>query len=338
MGDDVITRAAATNHAPLVSVVTPVYNGAAYLEECLESLLRQTYRHWECTVVDNASTDATPELIDRFAGRDSRIRHARFDEFVTANENHNRAFRAVSPDSEYCKVLQADDWLFPECLERMVDVAERSSSIGIVSAYRLWGTVVDLTGLPYSQTIVGGREILAQCLLQNIHVTGAPTALLYRSRLVRERDPFWESGFEHADTEAAYWVLSRHDFGFIHQVLTFARRQQPGSRMTEWADAMNTYIPENIRFLIRYGPDVLEPGVYRRQLRVELRKYLSFHLRQMPKPSRLADPRFFAVHRAEIEAILGEGGGDADIHSTMLLVKTMLLRGWRTGRLRTAFP
>ena len=323
---------------PLVSVVTPVFNGASFIEECIESLRRQTYANWDCTVVDNASTDATPELVQRFAQRDSRIRHLRFDEFVSANENHNRAFRAITSDSEYCKVLQADDWLFPECLERMVRVAESAPSVGVVSSYRLWGTQVDLVGVPYSRTVVSGREILAQSLLQRIHVTGAPTALLYRSRLVRERDPFWESGFEHADTEVAYWALSRSDFGFVHQVLTFARREQPGSRMLEWADDLNTYIPENIRFLIRYGPRALDTDTYRRQLRLELRKYLKFHLRQLPKPSRLTDGRFFAVHRAEMEAILRESGGDADVRSAMLLVRTMLLRGWRGGRVETALP
>ena len=273
--------------------------------------------NWDLTIVDNASTDATPEIVERFAAKDSRIRLSRFEEFVSANDNHNRAFRAISPDSEYCKVVQADDWLYPECLTRMIAVAETTPSIGIVSAYRLSGDQVDLVGLPYRKTVFSGREILALSLLQHVHVTGAPTALLYRSSVVRDRDPFWASGYEHADTEAAYRVLTGNDFGFVHQVLTFARAQQPGSRMAEWASALSTYIPENIRFLIRYGPDALDDGTYRRQLRLELRKYVWFHTRQLPKPSRIRDPRFFAVHRSEIEAILAESGGDAAVRSAM---------------------
>ena len=51
----------------MVSVVVPVYNGAAYLTECLDSVLGQSYDAWSCTIVDNASTDATPEIASVYA-------------------------------------------------------------------------------------------------------------------------------------------------------------------------------------------------------------------------------------------------------------------------------
>src|ERR1044071_7298806 len=110
---------------PLVSVVTPVYNNAAHFEECIESVLAQTYRNWEYTIVDNCSTDGSGEIARRYAARDSRIRVVRNDQFLRVMANHNRALRAISPDSKYCKMVFADDWIFPECLERMVAVAEQ---------------------------------------------------------------------------------------------------------------------------------------------------------------------------------------------------------------------
>ena len=312
------------NEKHLVSIVTPVHNGAEYIEECIASVLGQTYANWEYTIVDNASSDRTAELVAGLAAKDSRIRLVRFEEFVCARESHNRAFACVSPESEFCKVVQADDWLYPACLERMVEAAEISSSIGIVSAYRIWGSTADLTGLPYWRTHIGGREILRQSLLGGPYVTGAPTALLLRSRFVLERDPFYASGFRHEDTEAAYWLLSRSDFAFVHQVLTFARRQR-GARMEE-ASRINTYIPENVRFVLRYGREVLSPAEYRSRLRLDLWSYVRFHLRQVPKRSRLLDPTFFAVHRSEVESILREGAGDPDVERAMSVVKGLLAR------------
>jgi glycosyltransferase involved in cell wall biosynthesis len=323
---------AGASERPLVSIVTPVYNGAAYLEECIESVLRQTYANWEYKVVDNASTDSTPEIAERYAARDARVRHVRFEELVPANANHNRAFLAIAAESEFCKVVQADDWLYPECLERMVGVAVASDDVSLVSAYRLWDREVDLVGVPYTRQVVSGREILRQSLLGGPYVTGAPTALLYRSHLVRERTPFYEDGLLHADTDAAYWMLTRGDFACVHQVLTFARRQ--ADAWMEWASAMSTYGPENLRFLLRYGPEVLTEEEYRRRLRFELRRYAWFHVRQAPKPSRRSGD-FIQVHRREIDGILEESRGDPEVRAVMVFIRALLLRG---GKARTSGP
>ena len=64
-----------TGEMPLVSVLTPVHNGAPFIEECMTSVLRQTYANWSHTVVDNCSTDGTSELVAAVARTDSRVRH-----------------------------------------------------------------------------------------------------------------------------------------------------------------------------------------------------------------------------------------------------------------------
>ena len=105
--------------SPLVSVVTPVFNGEAGLDECIESVLGQTYKNFEYVIVNNRSTDRTLEIAKCYAEKDPRIRIHDNDTFVEAVENHEIALRQISPESRYCKVVQADDWIFPECLERM---------------------------------------------------------------------------------------------------------------------------------------------------------------------------------------------------------------------------
>ena len=89
---------------PLVSVVTPVYNGAAYLRECIESVLRQTYSNWEYIIVNNCSTDATQEIVEEYAKKDSRIRVHNNDVFLAIIANHNKAFRLDFPEQQ---ILQA---------------------------------------------------------------------------------------------------------------------------------------------------------------------------------------------------------------------------------------
>ena len=315
---------------PLVSIVTPVYNDAGYLTECITSVLNQTYTNWDYAIVDNASTDGTPEIAAKFAASDSRIRHVRFEEFVNTNKNHNRAFRAINSESEFCKVVSADDWIFPECIARMVEVARKSDTIGLVTSYRLSDDGVDLVGLPYWKVVVAGHEVTRQILLDGPVILGGPTAMLFRSELVRERDPFFDNRYWSADNEVALWTMSRGDLGFVHQVLTFQRRVR--GRVFDWAINMNTLDPEFIYFHLRYGPAALEPGEYRRKLRLRLRRYMWWHVRQFPRPSRFRTPEFFAWHKHATQMILDEGGDDREVRAAMYFIQALLAREMlRTG-------
>lgn len=211
------------NAKPLVSVLTPVYNGEKYLAECIESVLAQTYKNWEYIINDNCSTDRTLKIAQQYARRDPRIRIHSNSDFVRALPNHNIAVRRISRESRYCKVLQADDWLFPECLEKKVELAEANPSVGLVISYRLHGILVDCDGLPYPSTVIPSHQAGRLRLLGKIPRIGTMSNYLFRSDLVRSRDPFFDEDHMFADTIACYEVLKSSDFGFVHQVLGFNR-------------------------------------------------------------------------------------------------------------------
>lgn len=269
---------------PLVSVVTPVYNTADYLAECMESVLNQTYENWEHLVVDNRSTDGSLELARAYEAQDRRVRVVAADVFVGGGENANRALREMSTDARYCKVLHADDWLFPECLERMVELAEDNPGVGIVSAYRLEETRVTLDGIPYSISVLPGREIARSMLLGRPYpyVFGSPSSLLIRGDLVRNRDPFYnvDNRYQH-DQEACYEVLRESDFGFVHQVLTFTRR--PETAGTAFWVRVGAELPGQIDLLLKFGPLYLEQAEFQRRLAVLLVHYGNFLLKGLPK-------------------------------------------------------
>jgi glycosyltransferase involved in cell wall biosynthesis len=307
---------------PLVSVLTPVYNGEEFLAACIESVLRQTHSNWEFVIVDNCSDDGTEAIARRYTDADPRISYERHDEFVNQIHNHNRAFEAMSSESTYCKVVQADDWIYPECLERMVGVAEQHPSVGIVGAYRSKGNAVDLLGVPSGRSVVPGVEILRQSLLGGPYVTGTPTSTLLRSELVRARQPFYDPSFRHADTEAAYRLFSVGDFGMVHEVLTFTR-MRPVSE-TSFSMRVNSYGPENLRMLIRYGPQVLSWTEYRSRLQTELRRYVGWQAKQRLKPSRLRDAEFRDYHRRVIDEIEADAAGDREVRRAMTVIRWLL--------------
>jgi glycosyltransferase involved in cell wall biosynthesis len=315
---------------PHVTVVTVVYNGEEHLVECIESVLAQTYSNWDYVIVDNCSTDRTPEIARRFAVTDGRVRYERHEEFVDVTKSHNRGFRAVGPTSAYCKFVGADDWIFPECVERMVALAEREPKVGIVSGYRLHGQRVDLVGLPYTRATASGRETIARALVTPGPVTGTPTALLFRAELIRARTPFHDESFRHSDTEACYWALMRSDFGVVHQVVTYHR--DVTSPETVRSDRLSSYRPDRLRMLIRYGPEVMTSTEYRHVLREGLadyvaqqrRLFLSRHTKGRVMRSRKPDREAIGFHERAIELLAAEAPEDRDVQRAVRALRFYL--------------
>jgi len=260
------------SNEPLVGVFTPVYNGEKYLRECIESVLSQTYPHWEYVIVNNCSTDRTREIAESYASRDRRIRVHNNEQFVSAMRNHEIGFRSIPSESKYCKVVHADDWLFPECLARMVDLAEANPSVGVVAAYGLEMDRIVWDGLPYPSTVVPGRDICRRHLLGGSFVFGSPTSVLFRADLVRGRHPFYRGHYPMwADLDACLDVLRDNDFGFVHQVLTFTRKHDEAT--SSFAHRVETFIFGQLEVLKRHGPIYLNPAEYRQQLAILLRQY-----------------------------------------------------------------
>jgi hypothetical protein len=159
--------------------------------------------------------------------KDPRIKVHSNPKLLDAIDNFNHSLTQSSPESKYCKIVHADDWLFPECIQKMVAVSEKYPSIGMVSAYRLEENFVSLDGLPYPNPFVSGRQICRTKLMGGPgtpYLFGSPSSLLIRSDLIRKRKKFYSETHPHTDKDVCFDILKESDFGFVHQVLTFTRR------------------------------------------------------------------------------------------------------------------
>jgi glycosyltransferase involved in cell wall biosynthesis len=280
---------------PLVSIVTPVYNEAAHLAECIESVLGQTYQNWDYTIIDNCSTDGSFEVARRYAVRDRRIRVIQNRQFLSVIPNHNVAVRQISPESKYCKVVLGDDWIFPNCLGEMVALAEAHPSVGIVGAYALEGHRVAWTGLPYPSPVVSGREICRRHLLEGLYVFGSANAVLYRADLVRSHEPFYNEANIHADTEICFALLKTCDFGFAHQILTFTRVRSRS--LSAISSDFHTSFASMLQLLVTYAPDYLTREECECRLARHLREYYRFLGKSLIQRR---DKGFWAYHKREL--------------------------------------
>ena len=205
---------------PLISVCTPVYNGEDFLEECIKGVLAQRYPNIEYIIVDNASTDRTPDIIESLCAGDSRVKVYRNDATVNVVENFRKCAEYISPDATWIKYALADDYLYPNCLDEMLAVGGLSEKIGLVSAYRLYGGRLTNVGLSPDQSVFDGSEILKKQLLRTLHVcSGSPNTVMYRKSAFDAVGGF-DSRYLHTDTALALRLLDSNDLGFAHCVFT----------------------------------------------------------------------------------------------------------------------
>ncbi|NBC11409.1 MAG: glycosyltransferase [Planctomycetes bacterium] len=243
---------------PLVTLVTPVYNGVTYLAEAVESVLAQTYANWEYIIVDNNSKDGTSELADELAQRDPRVRVEHPDAFVSQYENWNRAVAMASPQSEFCTLLCADDRLYPRFVESMVRAGETSPRVGVIGCYRLEGRNVFPQGVGALGSVIPGREAARHHLRRDFRLFCCPSAMMYRTEAIRRaKGAFFPEGWVHADIAVCYQVLQHWDFAFAQELLSFNRMHDESVTATV-ADRLCTIALEDAMMARRYGPAFFE--------------------------------------------------------------------------------
>lgn len=107
------------NLNPLVSIITPVYNGERFIEQCIDSVLNQKYTNWELLVMDDCSQDSTVDLVDVYCSKDERIK------IIKNNKNKGVAYSRnqgiASARGEYIAFLDSDDLWKEEKLEKQIN-------------------------------------------------------------------------------------------------------------------------------------------------------------------------------------------------------------------------
>jgi glycosyltransferase involved in cell wall biosynthesis len=116
-----------TPHVPPVTVGLPVYNGERFLECAIDAILAQTHRDFLLIISDNASTDRTGEISQRYVERDPRVRYYRNPQNIGLSPNFNRVFELSK--SPYFKWATSDDWVAPDMLRDALAVLESDPKV-----------------------------------------------------------------------------------------------------------------------------------------------------------------------------------------------------------------
>jgi glycosyltransferase involved in cell wall biosynthesis len=116
-----------------ISLIIPVYNAELYLRKCLDSVITQKYQNWEAFIIDDASDDKSPEILDYFKKKDKRINVYRNNNNKGPGETRNLALSYATENkntksfsSEYIVFLDSDDWIEDDYFLSISEMAEKS--------------------------------------------------------------------------------------------------------------------------------------------------------------------------------------------------------------------
>ncbi|HXC05614.1 MAG TPA: glycosyltransferase family 2 protein [Bacteroidia bacterium] len=213
---------------PRVSICIPVYNGASYLRECLDSALCQTMDDFEIILVDDRSSDSSYAILQEYASKSTKIRLFQNETNLGLVGNWNRSVELAG--GTWIKFLFQDDMLHPACLQKMLDASSGGDEL-IVSErhFRIEEQVPEWMKHYYRQEVLSLERIYADKVpaiidaktvsalavhYLSLNFIGEPTTILFRKSMLPKLGVFDARIFQICDLE--YFLRIATQTGLIH--------------------------------------------------------------------------------------------------------------------------
>jgi glycosyltransferase involved in cell wall biosynthesis len=245
---------------PRVSVLMAAYNSECFLGQSVESILGQTFADFEFIVIDDGSTDSTPQRLAEYAARDTRIRLEKNAENIGLTRSLNRGLALAR--GEYLARQDADDISLPQRLERQVDFLDRNPGTGLVGCAL---EIIDSQGarIGLRRPPENHESIIAEMLLKNNGV--GHSAVMARLALLRELGGYDERIACGQDYDL-WWRLSRRA-GLANLAEPLVRwRDTPGSISRTRREKQLEHVFGTSLGIVResLGGESLDEAAYRR--------------------------------------------------------------------------
>ena len=213
---------------PLVSIITPVYNGEKYLEETLLSVFSQTYKHWELIVVDDGSTtDACAKICQKYPDKLNYIRQENRGPNAARNEGIHRA------KGEFVAFMDADDLWLTDKLEKQVSFYQLLMSRGIQAGLVYTKSLnIDDTGKVVGRSSLNQSGNIYNDLIY-ANIVGTPSSVMVHKNVFNQAGYFDESLRSWEDWELWIRISRKYEIHCLDEFLTrYRRTENAASRNT----------------------------------------------------------------------------------------------------------
>jgi teichuronic acid biosynthesis glycosyltransferase TuaG len=227
----------------LVSIITPAYNAANYIEETLDSVLAQSYKNWELLVVDDYSTDQTADIVNSYCEKDQRVKLHRLPKNMGCAFARNYATK--NSKGKYIAFLDSDDLWLPDKLSIQLEYMIQNDVVACHSSY-----------LKLYQNTTTTKSIIALKKIDfNRMLMGNPIGCLTFVYDCSKIGKYYFDGRYKISEDYATWIdISReHTIYGIEKILAIYRVHNQGKSIKKYRPAIDTwrilYSKENMGFL-----------------------------------------------------------------------------------------
>lgn len=237
---------------PLISFVTPCFNAQSYLAESIQSILNQKVKNIELIITNDCSTDASKDIIDYYASKDSRIRVIDLQTNKGMSNARNEANRACR--APIIAVQDADDISLPE---RSLEIVKFFKNNPKKDLFYSGFTLIDEQNNP-SMNYMAEKFNIENVFKSRVTMIGHPT-MAYKKKIILEYpylDGVWSRlGFE--DFRLVTWLWKQGcEFGFSEKILVLYRWHSKNSSSTRNADLVNKTKDEYIEKYLKGAENV----------------------------------------------------------------------------------
>lgn len=202
---------------PKVSIIIPTYNRADLLPRAIASILAQTFRNFELIIVDDGSTDDTPEVVNKFQEKDNRVKYIRQENSGGAARPKNTGIKNAA--GEYIAVLDSDDEWLPEKLAKQLNLFEKfnNPNLGFVGCHAF---IVNKK--PDGQNIFKIPSYRKSEFLEKIlhrDYLGSGSGIMYKKSVFDDIGFFDENLKSGQDWEMRIRLLQKYDFEAVPEPL-----------------------------------------------------------------------------------------------------------------------
>lgn len=174
----------------IVSVIVPIYNSQEYLRKCVQSIVDQSYPNIEVILVDDGSSDGSPQICDDFAAQDHRVKAIHIPNGGVSNA---RNLGVQHAEGAYIAFVDSDDYADEDYLETLVRGIQKSNADLCVSALD-----PEYLGNSFEMQLTPDYEESLLFLLQNFLLFG-PVVKLYRSDFIRKHQISFSKGISYGE-------------------------------------------------------------------------------------------------------------------------------------------